>query len=247
MKVFLSWSGERSKHLAIALRDWIPTVIQVAKPWISGNDIQAGERWGQKIASELADSDFGVICLTAENISAPWILFEAGCLAKSLSNGRACPYLLGITPSDVPPPLGQFQALTAIREDTHKLVKSINDYGTEFKISDDVLTTIFSRSWPDLEKKIKEIPAATTISARRTQEEVLAEILDSVRKLVRSSVDIRGVIHEAVNGAYSNPASISGSGHVYANYIAELKEFSKAEFISQESAKSALSSDQKGS
>lgn len=56
MKVFISWSGERSQILGQALYDWIPMVLQSVTPWLSKADIEAGERWGDKIAKELEDS-----------------------------------------------------------------------------------------------------------------------------------------------------------------------------------------------
>ena len=50
MKVFISWSGERSESLAKALRKWFPLVLHYVDPWLSQSDIQAGERWSIEIA-----------------------------------------------------------------------------------------------------------------------------------------------------------------------------------------------------
>ena len=33
MKVFIGWSGERSKALAQSLHDWIPLVLHNVEPW----------------------------------------------------------------------------------------------------------------------------------------------------------------------------------------------------------------------
>ncbi len=84
MKVFISWSGERSKAVAQAWHDWLPNVIQAVEPWMSETDIAKGARWGMDMARELDETRVGIICLTPENLNAPWILFEAGALSKTL-------------------------------------------------------------------------------------------------------------------------------------------------------------------
>jgi hypothetical protein len=53
MRVFVSWSGERSKVMAFALRDWLPLVLHYARPWLSERDIQAGQRWTLEVGTEL--------------------------------------------------------------------------------------------------------------------------------------------------------------------------------------------------
>ena len=96
MKIFISWSGERSEAIAKALREWFPLVLHFLQPWLSGSDIEAGERWSIEIAKELENCKFGVICITRENLGSPWILFEAGALAKSMQDGRVIPLLLDL-------------------------------------------------------------------------------------------------------------------------------------------------------
>src|SRR4051812_12111371 len=127
MKVFLSWSGERSRIVATALRKWLPDVVQAVEPWMSKHDIGAGSRWSKDIGQVLNDADFGILCLTSENYAAPWLLFEAGALAKRRDEARVVPYLIGIEPSDLPAgPLNQFQAKRATVDDTWDLVQAIN-------------------------------------------------------------------------------------------------------------------------
>jgi hypothetical protein len=43
MKVFISWSGEQSKEIAEAFRNWLPGVLQAEKPYFSPDDIAAAQ------------------------------------------------------------------------------------------------------------------------------------------------------------------------------------------------------------
>ena len=40
--IFISWSGERSRFVACALREWIPMVVQAAEPFMSEADVDKG-------------------------------------------------------------------------------------------------------------------------------------------------------------------------------------------------------------
>ena len=76
--VFIRWSGPRSKSAAEALKDWLPTILQTARPWMSATDIEKGTRWREEFAAALDTMKAGIICLTPENLAAEWLLFEAG-------------------------------------------------------------------------------------------------------------------------------------------------------------------------
>ncbi|MCX5899546.1 MAG: hypothetical protein NTX06_02220 [Proteobacteria bacterium] len=57
MKIFISWSGEVSHSVALALRDWLPSVIQSIEPFVSSEDIDRGARWATEIGSKLEKAD----------------------------------------------------------------------------------------------------------------------------------------------------------------------------------------------
>lgn len=71
MKVFISWSGNKSHKVAMIFREWLPSVIQSLEPYVSSEDIDKGARWSSDIAKELEDSTFGILCVTKDNLHAP--------------------------------------------------------------------------------------------------------------------------------------------------------------------------------
>lgn len=206
MRIFISWSGARSRRVAEALRDWLPMIFQSATPWVSSTDIQAGSRWAREVSSVLEESDFGVICLTETNLLSPWILFEAGALSKSMLAGRVVPYLIDLDPMNLTGPLSQFQAVKADRDGTRFLLDSIATAVPSNQRPQDALGRLFSMVWPELEKSLKEarsiveVPAAE--SGRRSPTVIqLAEQLRSAasRELEVPAEDIeraRGLMSE---------------------------------------------------
>jgi hypothetical protein len=183
MKVFLSWSGERSQALAQALREWLPLVLHYVEPWASQSDIDAGERWANKIAKELEASTFGVIAITRENIASPWILFEAGALARSMEEGRVIPLLLDLDFKEITGPLAQFQAKKVEQSGVREVVESINKLASQ-PVPDARLAELLEMAWPRLEKSVSEIPKNTQVAKQhRPQAEILEELVSSVRGL----------------------------------------------------------------
>ncbi len=183
MKIFVSWSGDRSKVAAEALVDWLPNVIQAVRPWISTN-IDKGKQWGAELVEQLANTDFGILCLTAENLKSPWLLFEAGALSKYVGNSNVCPLLFGLKTSDVDYPLAQFQLTCAsIRNDMYKLVQTINGALCDRGLSADRLERGFGAWWPELESKFQGMPEVPSNVPKpgRSDREILEELLALTR------------------------------------------------------------------
>jgi hypothetical protein len=183
VKIFISWSGARSEALASALREWFPLILHYVDPWLSKSDIQAGERWSIEIAKELEACNFGIICVTRENVGAPWILFEAGALAKSMQDGRVIPLLLDLDVKDISGPLAQFQAKKVDNAGIRELALSLNKASTA-PVPEIQLDKLIAALWGDLEKQINAIPKSGTPARHtRPQGEILEELVSSIRNV----------------------------------------------------------------
>lgn len=186
MKVFLSWSGTRSRRTAEVLSEWLPQMIQAVEPWMS-SETEKGTRWGSEIANKLEESKVGIICLTRENLNENWILFEAGALSKT-KDAHVCTFLLDLKPTDIKQPLAQFQATQFRKEDVLKLITTINrvvEKVGEHSLNEKVLSNLFSVLWPQLEEKLSRISEEKEKSDRqvRSDREILEEILGTIRAL----------------------------------------------------------------
>jgi len=174
--------------MAKALDDWLPKVLQLVDPWMSETDISAGERWSVELSKQLGASEFGIICMTRDNVAAPWLLFEAGAISRSLSSGAVCPYLLDLDVRDISGPLGQFQAKKADKRSTLDLLNAINQR-TQRPVSG--LEDVFEAMWPRFEVELQAIPPpkeSQTI-ATRSEAEILEELVSTVRRFDQSLSD----------------------------------------------------------
>ena len=185
MKVFISWSGERSRAVAEALRTWLPRVIQSVRPWMSQEDISAGSRWLSEVSTVLDSSQIGILCVTPENQHNPWLLFEAGALSKSIDHSRVCPLLFDMTAGQLSGPLTQFQAHTLSQQGVLRILSALNDELGDGKLPALELNEILDVWWPHLERQIGAIGAVPAPSDARSTQEQLDELLGLARERIR--------------------------------------------------------------
>ena len=150
MKVFISWSGEKSRAFAEALNPWLEQVLPGTDVWLSSEDIDKGTIWFTEIINELENCHCGVICVTRENHLAPWIHFEAGGMIKGLGKSRVATVLLDLEYGELKQPLNQFNGLRMDRMGARHLVKSFNKV-SEKPIKEAVVEKSFDAFWPELE------------------------------------------------------------------------------------------------
>lgn len=187
MKVFISWSGEKSKAVALLLKTWLPSVIQALDdPWVSDVDIESGANWSTAIGTQLANADFGIICVTQENQSRPWLNFEAGAISKLV--GGAAPLLVDFpSTSELAGPMSQLQVNMPDRDGVLKLLKSINARLPK-PLDAKVLEATFERSFGEFSDALSKMQSDGRFDRAphpRGEQDKIDEILNVVRELGR--------------------------------------------------------------
>ncbi|HYJ88380.1 MAG TPA: TIR domain-containing protein [Pyrinomonadaceae bacterium] len=158
MNVLLSWSKEKSRVAASALHEWLPTILPGIEPWMSSKDIAKGREWFNELQGVLEQTRICIICLTMENVRSPWIYYETGAIANNGPNVLICPYLIGLGPSILADgPLGKWQCTTADREDTWKLIRSLNQHALDSKHDLAMVEGHFQTSWMTFRRQIEKL------------------------------------------------------------------------------------------
>jgi hypothetical protein len=213
MKVFISWSGSRSRIVAEALRSWLPNVLQALDPWLSFADIAAGSRWHQELGARLSSSSFGIICLTPENQGNNWLLYEAGALSKSMESARVVPYLIGLRQADLDGPLSYFQAVESEKEGTFELLRSLNsalDASGEIALSDTGLRRTHELWWPEIEVSLHNALRMPSDAVEKEQRDAGAQLFNNLLQVVS---DYRIVLDKLHASQQAKPVTQEEGAH----------------------------------
>lgn len=93
--LFLCWSGQRSKQVAEALKQYFESIFLALK-WtesdarvaMSETLIAKGAPWSAQLLKDLENARAGIVCLTPENRGSAWLHFEGGAIATHELNGQ---------------------------------------------------------------------------------------------------------------------------------------------------------------
>jgi hypothetical protein len=131
-------------------------VIQSIEPFMSAEDIRAGQRWASEIGAKLAEVNFALLCLTPTNLDSKWIHFEAGAVSKNLAQGRVSGLLLDVSATQIEFPLQQFQHTPLSKDALLKLVQELNKHCAA-PLPESRVQTSFQRGFPDFEKSLVQV------------------------------------------------------------------------------------------
>jgi hypothetical protein len=187
IKVFLSWSGDRAKAVAAALHEAMSTMTDLAEPFMSEIDIEAGQRSLKEIEEAIEGTRFAVVIVTPERHDSMWLNFEAGALSRAVNGeeSRVVPLLVGMEkPTDLTGPIAQFQGKLWGREGIQKLFYSLDSV---IKIGQGVIDKRIPGVWEELDSRTKEAIAAgpAPIAPRRDELDLLEELLELTRAIHR--------------------------------------------------------------
>lgn len=195
MKIFISWSGKKSKEMSAILNNWLPLIFPHANIFIS-SEIEKGANFLEVILTALKESSIGIFLLTKGNTAAPWIQFEAGAFASKGVHARICPlYVDDDIEIEDTGPLRFYQGSLINESDIFKLLSSINAIQETPYANDKILRLYeankkeFFYNW-DL---IKNIQCAHG-SSRKTTKELIIDIIRDTAKIRQSNENIISLI-----------------------------------------------------
>jgi hypothetical protein len=157
---------------------------------MSEKDLPKGTRWNAEIGKKLETSTIGIFCLTPDNLTAPWINFEAGAVSKAVEDARVFTYLFELEYKQVEYPLAQFNHTKATQAETLRMLHDVNNLLLlNEKVDDNRLERLFANCWPNLEEKLKvvarKMAETKTEPQKRSSDDMLNEILELSRGLAK--------------------------------------------------------------
>jgi hypothetical protein len=151
LNVFISWSGTRSKCLAVRLRQILPAIVPNIDILFSAA-FTGGSAWMDALKNAIETADFAILCVTQDNLDSLWMNFEAGALWRN-SQPDVWPLLLDIKPDKLQGrPIFLIQAKEFEETDFEQLCKMLAE-----KTAMDLerFKTNFEALWPTLSADVQ--------------------------------------------------------------------------------------------
>ena len=174
MRIFIGWSKPRSMKLAEALSTWLRLMNPQIMPFVSSMNIAPGEKWRNVLSEALSNADYGIFCLTDENLSQPleWMSYEKGFLSVSADVNHPdrsiplVPLIFARSKANIPAEFRDTQSVRFNEENMRFLMRSINrtlatiDEETArsqpYYLSEPGFNASFERYYPILEKNVNQ-------------------------------------------------------------------------------------------
>ena len=219
-KIFISWSGNKSRKVATELCSFIKSIIPGVDPFLSTGDIQKGSVWFDVISKNLSNASFGIFCVTKENMHAPWLLFEAGAIFKGIINkARICTLLVDLEPKDLGNPLGLFNGTEFIKEQLLLLIETINKIFNKHSRLNEIK---INEKLNKLYSKIQKLNMADTFEDKINFRSAPKNIVHKIKE--RENFLQKKIYNNTVSAINSGRIPTLDGAHGYFNFLLEILE-----------------------
>lgn len=156
-RLYLCWSKGLGRLIAGEFRSWIKANMGTwVQPFFSELDIEGGELWSERIMGELARTRRGIVFVTREMADAPFVMFEAGALAKEFKQARVVPVLVDILPSELPGALKMLQGKAFDHDEILRVLLKLVPGISKDTRKHARLALAFHTWWPKLTKRANQ-------------------------------------------------------------------------------------------
>jgi hypothetical protein len=115
-----------SQEIAEALITWLESIFGNNIEVFFSPKIDPGTRANNIIWWQLENAEDGLLILTADNIGAPWLMFEAGAISKKVGQSMVTPILFNRKPNEREYPIWDFEYIEFSKEHFLKLINDIS-------------------------------------------------------------------------------------------------------------------------
>lgn len=166
MKIFVSWSKNKSRLLAEETKKLIESIFDNSIEFFFSPQMYKGTRVDHEIHMNLLNSDMCIVCITSENFKNPWLLYEAGVVFganyANTDGGIVVPILFEHIPewsSWVDKPLNQYVPIQ-LQSSNGEFTYGKNDFISfidELSLTVNKEVTDFDKYWKAYEQAIHTI------------------------------------------------------------------------------------------
>ncbi|WP_152970184.1 hypothetical protein [Frigoribacterium sp. RIT-PI-h] len=151
-----------------------------ADVFVSSEDISQGDRELNAILAKLKASDYGIVVLSETNQHRPWINYEGGAMARSLSNPVST-ILLDLSPSDVDWPLAPHQSTQF--SDHRYMQRLVSEVATAANpdVPENTVAVLFTNAWEKILESWQPPVGDDPTANRRSDHDMLAKVVEQMR------------------------------------------------------------------
>lgn len=168
IKIFISWSKNKSKLLAEITKEFLMKTIGNSVEFFFSPEMYKGSCVDHEIHKNLINSDICFVCITSDNFKSPWLMYESGVIYGANYNKRRKGIVIPILFEHIPAwsswidkPLNRYVPIQ-MQNNNHEFdsgKKEFKSFLNSFALENNTKIISFEKNWKEFEEKILKILA----------------------------------------------------------------------------------------